>query len=50
MARLMTGSNLNVPGSELDNELEITGSEDEQNNYYSLGGDDPNDLEEDQVE
>jgi hypothetical protein len=29
MARLMTGSNLNVPGSELDNELEITGSEDE---------------------
>ena len=46
----MTGSDLDIPGSELDKELEITGSEDEQNNYYSLGGDDPNDLEEDQVE
>ena len=45
--RLMTGSDLDIPGSELDKELEITGSEDEENNYYSLGGDDHNDLDED---
>lgn len=42
-----TGSDLDIPGSELDDELEIIGSEDEENNYYSLGGDDHNDLEED---
>ena len=46
----MTGSDLDIPGSELDNELEITGGEDEQNNYYSLGGDDHNDLDEDKGE
>src|SRR5690349_2179442 len=38
---------LDVPGSELDDELEIIGDEDEENNYYSLGGDDHNDLDED---
>src|SRR6478752_10417539 len=38
---------LDVPGSELDNDLENTGSEDEENNYYSLGGDNHEDLEED---
>jgi hypothetical protein len=43
----ISGSDLDVPGSELDNELEIIGSEDEENNYYSLGCDDHNDLEED---
>ncbi|MNJ90717.1 hypothetical protein D3C87_83540 [compost metagenome] len=31
--------NLDVPGSELDDEQEETGNEDEENNYYSLGGD-----------
>ena len=41
------GSDLDVPGSELDDEQEIIGSEDEENNYYSLGGDDHNDLDED---
>jgi len=46
----ISGSDLDIPGSEPDNELEITGSEDEENNYYSLGGDDHNDLEEDYVE
>jgi hypothetical protein len=30
--------------------LEDIGSEDEENNYYSLGGDDHNDLEENQGE
>ena len=43
----VSGSDLDVPGSELDDDLEIIGSEDEENNYYSLGGDDHNDLEED---
>src|SRR5436190_15070646 len=38
---------LDVPGSELDNDLESTGSEDEENNYYSLGGDNHEDLEDD---
>ena len=34
-----TGGDLDIPGSELDDEQEIVGSEDEENNYYSLGGD-----------
>jgi hypothetical protein len=46
----VSGSDLDIPGSELDDELEITGSEDEENNYYSLGGDDHNDLDEDHEE
>jgi hypothetical protein len=41
---------LDVPGSELDDAGEITGDEDEENNYYSLGGDDHNDLDEDKDE
>ncbi len=40
------GSDLDVPGSELDDKMEEIGSEDEENNYYSLGGDAHNDLEE----
>jgi hypothetical protein len=43
----MTGNDLDVPGAELDDEQENIGSEDEENNYYSLGGDDHNDLDED---
>lgn len=35
----MSGGDLDVPGSELDDEQERVGSEDEENNYYSLGGD-----------
>jgi hypothetical protein len=35
-----SGDNLDVPGSELDDNQEEIGSEDEENNYYSLGGDD----------
>ena len=45
-----SGSNLDVPGSELDDEQENVGNEDEENNYYSLGGDDHNDLDEDKDE
>lgn len=32
-----TGGDLDIPGSELDDEQEDIGSEDEENNYYSLG-------------
>jgi hypothetical protein len=37
---------IDVPGSELDDESEEIGEEDEENNYYSLGGDDKENLEE----
>ena len=37
---------LDVPGAELDDAEEVNGEEDEENNYYSLGGDDHNDLDE----
>jgi hypothetical protein len=42
-----TAEDLDIPGSELDDAEEDVGSEDEENNSYSLGGDDHNDLEED---
>lgn len=42
----LIGSDLDVPGSELDDEMEDVGSEDEENNYYSLGGDAHSDLDE----
>ena len=42
-----SNSDLDVPGSELDDDQEEVGSEDEENNYYSIGGDDHEDLEED---
>jgi hypothetical protein len=45
----MSGGDLDVPGSELDDDLENVGSEDEENNYYSLGGDGHSDLDEDDV-
>jgi hypothetical protein len=35
----LTGEDLDIPGTELDDEMEDLGSEDEENNYYSLGGD-----------
>jgi hypothetical protein len=41
------GTDLDVPGAELDDEQEETGNEDEENNYYSIGGDNHTDLEED---
>lgn len=36
---------LDIPGSELDDDLEDVGSEDEENNYYSLSDDHADDLE-----
>ena len=41
------GADLDIPGVELDDSDEAIGEEDEENNYYSLGGDNHNDLEED---
>ncbi len=46
----LPGEDLDVPGAELDDADEKIGEEDEENNYYSLGGDDHNDLEEDKDE
>ena len=43
----VSGGDLDVPGSELDDAQEIIGSEDEENNYYSLGGDGHSGLDED---
>ncbi|MEI6312650.1 MAG: hypothetical protein WCP57_10355 [Bacteroidota bacterium] len=43
----MSGDDLDIPGGELDDLEEQLGREDEENNYYSLGGDNHNDLEED---
>lgn len=42
----VSGDDLDVPGSELDDDQEAIGSEDEENNYYSLGGDAHNNLDE----
>ena len=42
----VSGSDLDVPGSELDDDEENSGNEDEENNHYSIGGDDHNNLEE----
>ncbi len=39
------GADLDVPGSEGDDGNESIGEEDEENNYYSLGGDDKSDIE-----
>jgi hypothetical protein len=41
-----SGSDLDIPGAELDDVQENIGSEDEENNGYSIGGDNHNDLEE----
>ena len=38
---------LDIPGAELDDAGEDIGEEDEENNYYSLGGENHEDLEED---
>ncbi len=43
----LTGEDLDVPGSKADEAEDNAGNEDEENNYYSLGGDNHNDLEED---
>jgi hypothetical protein len=43
----LSGSDLDIPGAELDDDDELTGNEDEENNHYSIGGDNHNDLDED---
>lgn len=43
----LTGEDLDVPGAELDDQDEEIGEEDEENNYYSIGGENHEDLEED---
>jgi hypothetical protein len=40
-------TDLDIPGSELDDDNEKIGEEDEENNYYSLGGDRHESQEED---
>jgi hypothetical protein len=40
---------LDVPGAELDDDMEAVGNPDEENDYYSLGGDNHEDLEEDKA-
>jgi hypothetical protein len=45
-SQALSGSDLDIPGAELDDSLEVVGSEDEENNYYSIGGDNHNNLEE----
>ena len=42
-----TGDDLDVPGSDLDDADEAIGEEDEENNYYSLGGDRRDNIEDD---
>ena len=41
-----SGKDLDIPGSELDDDQEDIGTEDEENNGYSIGSDNHNDLEE----
>lgn len=40
------GTDLDIPGSDMDDADEESGNEDEENNYYSIGGDKHHDLEE----
>ncbi|TDD94292.1 hypothetical protein [Flavobacterium cellulosilyticum] len=42
----MSGGDLDIPGAELDDQQENIGSEDEENNGYSIGGDNHHNLEE----
>lgn len=44
---LESEADLDIPGAEEDDANEAIGEEDEENNYYSLGGDAHEDLEED---
>ena len=42
----VTGEDLDVPGADADDPNEDIGEEDEENNYYSIGGDNHENLEE----
>lgn len=46
----LSGKDLDIPGAELDDEQEEVGTEDEENNHYSLGGDRHENLEENEDE
>lgn len=46
LSRITDGSTLDILGSEDDDVQENIGSEDEENNYYSLGGDNHTSLDE----
>jgi hypothetical protein len=46
----VSGEDLDIPGAELDDDDEAIGSEDEENNHYSIGGDNHNNLDEDKGE
>jgi len=46
----ISGADLDVPGSEDDDRDEALGEEDEENNYYSLGGDNHENQEENKGE
>lgn len=48
--QVIAGGDLDVPGAELDDNEEQTGNEDEENNYYCIGGDVHDNLEEDKGE
>ncbi len=43
----LSGSDLDIPSDEFDNSQVGIGIVDEENDFYSIGGDDHNDLEED---
>jgi hypothetical protein len=43
----ISGDDLDVPGAKLDDGVETNGNEDEENDYFSLGGDEHVDLDED---
>ncbi len=45
----LTLGDLDVPGAELDDAMENVGNEDEENNYYSLGSDDNDALQDDSL-
>jgi len=47
---IILDDDLDVPGAELDDDMEDMGDEDEENNFYSIGGDRHHDLDEDQGE
>jgi hypothetical protein len=46
----ISGRDLDIPGAELDDKMEDIGSEDEENNYYSIGGDGHDNLDENKGE
>jgi len=50
LANDMTGEDLDIPGSNADDADELIGEVDEENNYYSLGGDNHENQEENKGE